>query len=102
MAFYFVSTFAAAQTSIKQPAIRLSRTKNLHFAKAPFPGFSATVIHNYDIKREDGTTATTRLFDIQFPDLFSWLLDEMGGLPLPRKRRERVIPNPLKLLGVSS
>jgi transposase-like protein len=41
MAFYFVSTFAIAQTPIKQPALRLSRTKNLHFAKATFPGFSA-------------------------------------------------------------
>lgn len=61
-----------------------------------------TVIHNYGIKREDGTTAATRLFDIEFPDLFSWLLDEMGELPLPRKGRERVISNPLKLLGVPS
>jgi hypothetical protein len=26
---------------MKQPALRLSRTKNLHFAKATFPGFSA-------------------------------------------------------------
>jgi hypothetical protein len=36
-----VSTFAIAQTPTKQPALRLSRTKNLHFAKATFPGFSA-------------------------------------------------------------
>jgi predicted amidophosphoribosyltransferase len=41
MAFYFVSSFAIAQTPTKQPALRLSRTKNLHFAKATFPGFSA-------------------------------------------------------------
>jgi hypothetical protein len=41
MAFYFVSTFAIAQTPTKQPGLRLSRTKNLHFAKATFPGFSA-------------------------------------------------------------
>jgi hypothetical protein len=34
-------TFAIAQTPTKQPALRLSRTKNLHFAKATFPGFSA-------------------------------------------------------------
>jgi hypothetical protein len=34
MAFYFVSTFAIAQTPTKQPALQLSRTKNLHFAKA--------------------------------------------------------------------
>jgi hypothetical protein len=45
MAFYFVSTFAIAQTPTKQPALRLSRTKNLHFAKATFPGFSANVDH---------------------------------------------------------
>ncbi|WP_211200769.1 hypothetical protein, partial [Bathymodiolus platifrons methanotrophic gill symbiont] len=43
MAFYFVSTFAIAQTPTKEPALRLLRTKNLHFAKAPFPGFSAGV-----------------------------------------------------------
>ena len=49
MAFYFVSTFAIAQTPTKQPALRLSRTKNLHFAKAPFPGFSAIAMPiNYD------------------------------------------------------
>ncbi|WP_221896287.1 hypothetical protein [Bathymodiolus japonicus methanotrophic gill symbiont] len=58
MAFYFVSTFANAQTPTKQrpygyrglkiiTSLRLRfpdfqrRTKNLHFAKAPFPGFSA-------------------------------------------------------------
>lgn len=61
-----------------------------------------TVIHNYGIRRADGTTAATRLFDTAFPDLFSWLLDEIGELPLPRKSRKRVVANPLKLLGVPS
>lgn len=59
-----------------------------------------TVIHNYDIRREDGTTAAMRLFNTEFPDLFSWLLDQMGELPLPRNGRKRVAVNPLKLLGV--
>lgn len=59
-----------------------------------------TVIHNYGLKRKDGTTAAERLFEIEFPDLFSWLLDEMGELPLPRKGRQRIIHNPLELLGV--
>lgn len=61
-----------------------------------------TVIHNYGIKREDGTTAAMRLFDAEFPDLFSWLLDEMGEIPLPRKSRERQMANPLKLIAVPS
>jgi hypothetical protein len=38
-----------------------------------------------------------RLFGRDFPDLFSWLVDEMGALPLPRKGRERAIRNPLFL-----
>lgn len=61
-----------------------------------------TVIHNYDIKREDGITAAMRLFDTEFPDLFSWVLDRMGELPLPRKGRERLTFNSLKLLDVPS
>ncbi|MCK5872010.1 MAG: hypothetical protein KAG26_04210 [Methylococcales bacterium] len=61
-----------------------------------------TVIHNYGIKREDGTTAAMRLFDTEFPDLFSWLLDKMGELPLARKGKPRVISNLLKLLDVPS
>jgi len=59
-----------------------------------------TVIHNYGLKRKDGTTAAMRFFDNDFPDLFSWLLDEMGALPLPRKSRGHHIPNPMKLLDV--
>ena len=59
-----------------------------------------TVIHNYGLKREDGTTAAMRLFETDFPDLFPWLLEKMGPLPLPRKHRERVIDNPLKLIDV--
>jgi len=59
-----------------------------------------TVIHNYGLKRNDGTTAAERLFATEFPDLFSWLLEQMGALPLPRKGRTKVTHDPLKLLGV--
>jgi len=38
-----------------------------------------------------------RLFGQTFPDLFSWLVTEMDALPLPRKSRDRAIPNPLFL-----
>ncbi len=54
-----------------------------------------TVIHNYGLKRADETTAAMRLFGQAFPDLFSWLVAEMGVLPLPRKGRERATRNPL-------
>lgn len=54
-----------------------------------------TVIHNYGIRRSDGTTAAQRLFEIPFPDLFEWLVSQMGALPLPRKSRQPVKPKPL-------
>jgi hypothetical protein len=59
-----------------------------------------TVIHNYGLKHEDGSTAASRIFGTEFPELFSWVLGQMGELPLARKSRERVIHNPLKLLSV--
>ena len=61
-----------------------------------------TVVHNYGLKRADGTTAAQRLFGAPFPDLFEWLISQMGALPLPRKPRERIKRNPLILLGVPS
>lgn len=46
----------------------------------------STVIHNFGIHREDGTTAAERLFGEKFPDLFEWIVDHIGELPLPRNR----------------
>lgn len=47
-----------------------------------------TVIHNFYLKRGDGTTAAERLFGRQFPELFQWVVQEMGELPHPRKPRK--------------
>ena len=63
---------------------------------------SLTVIHNYFIRQEDDSTAAMRLFGKEHPDLFSWLLDQMGALPLARKRRGHAVSNPLILLNVPS
>jgi hypothetical protein len=49
------------------------------------------------IKRADGTTAAEHFFSTQFPDLFQWLVGQMGELPLPRKGRACSIANSLKL-----
>ena len=59
-----------------------------------------TVIHNYGVRRADGSTAAKRLFGTTFPDLFEWLLPQMGELALPRKRQGTVKPNSLMLQGV--
>ena len=47
-----------------------------------------TIIHNFDIKRADGSTAAQRFFGRTFPELFPWLIDKMGDLPHPRKPRK--------------
>ena len=59
-----------------------------------------TVIHNFDLKRADGTTAAERLFRTSFPDLFDWMVERMALLPVPRKPRTPAKFNPLKLLTV--
>ena len=56
-----------------------------------------TVIHNYGLRRDDGTTAAERMFNSSFPNLFDWLVSQMGELPLPRKARQQIEHNPLIL-----
>jgi hypothetical protein len=46
-----------------------------------------TVIHNYGVKRADGTTAAERFFGVKHGDLFSWLLERMPDLPRPAAKR---------------
>lgn len=58
-----------------------------------------TIIHNFHLKRPDGTTAAQRLFDYEFPDLFEWVVDHMGALPLARQSQKAHRPNPFHLEG---
>ena len=48
------------------------------------------VLNNHWIKRDDGKTATERLFKFKPPDLLQWLDDNMPELALPRKRRKNL------------
>jgi hypothetical protein len=48
-----------------------------------------TVIHNYMVKRSDGTTAAERLFGQQHKDVFPWLLERMPDLPRPAPKRQK-------------
>jgi len=60
-----------ARMNHNQRSIPLKRLKTL------------TVIHNFGIKRRDGTTSAERLFDRQFPDLFGWIIEKMDDLSNP-------------------
>jgi hypothetical protein len=53
-----------------------------------------TVLHNYYLKRDDGTTAAERLFRKKFPDPLEWVVERMGDLPLPRESKKGGDVNP--------
>jgi len=54
-----------------------------------------TIIHNFDVMRDDASTPAQRLFRHDFPDLFLWVVPRMRPLPLPR--RSLKTPKPKKL-----
>jgi len=43
-----------------------------------------TAVHNFGLRRSDGTTAAERLFKRDFPDIFEWVIERMRELPAPR------------------
>ncbi|MCP4267106.1 MAG: hypothetical protein GY777_16300 [Candidatus Brocadiaceae bacterium] len=51
-----------------------------------------TVVHNYDIKRADGSTPAQRLFRRDFPDLFEFLCQNVTGFKEPRSRKAMSLP----------
>jgi hypothetical protein len=48
-----------------------------------------TVIHNFDTKRNDGSTPAQRLFGQEFPDLFEFLCQNVTDFKEPRKRKTK-------------
>ncbi|MEO0435052.1 MAG: DUF6399 domain-containing protein [Cyanobacteria bacterium J06656_5] len=70
----------------------------LHHARRGFSEQSLnvlTIIHNFDLKRHDGTTAAQRLFMHNFPDVFEWTLTHVGELPMPRRSSKLQQSKPL-------
>lgn len=52
-----------------------------------------TAVHNYVLKRADGTTAAERFFGSKPRDAFDWLLQRMPELPRPAAKRPRINPH---------
>jgi hypothetical protein len=50
-----------------------------------------TAVHNYVVRREDGTTAAERFFGHKQKDAFSWLLERLPELPQPAAKRRKQI-----------
>jgi len=94
---WIVGKFQRASSAVEGRNGWLSQMYHNGRGLTPQRLMALTVIHNFELRRDDGTTAAERLFGTQFPDLFEWVLGRMGELPLPRRARERVKPNPLNL-----
>lgn len=47
-----------------------------------------TIIHNFGLKRPDGTTAAQRLYRIEFPDLLEHLIQSADPLPASRRSKK--------------
>lgn len=54
-----------------------------------------TVLHNFMLRRPDGSTAAQRLFERPHQDLFEFLLDNAPPIPRPAQPRPRVADAPL-------
>ena len=52
------------------------------------------VLHNFHIKRPDGTTAAERLFGQKPRSLYEYVVEHLTPLGFPARRRQRVMPRP--------
>src|SRR5205823_4854616 len=50
-----------------------------------------SAVHNYVVRREDGTTAAERFFGHKQRDAFSWLLERLPELPRPAAKRRKQV-----------
>jgi hypothetical protein len=84
---YMVAKFQRASSAVEGRNGYLSQLHHTGRGISPQRLQVLTVIHNFELKRPDGTTAAQRLFGREFPELFDWLIQQMGDLPLPRTSR---------------
>jgi Family of unknown function (DUF6399) len=49
-----------------------------------------TAVHNYVVRRADGTTAAERFFGQKHTDAFAWLLERLPELPRPAAKRPKL------------
>lgn len=83
---WMISNFQRTSSAVEGRNGWLSQMNHNGRGLSPKRLKAQTVLHNYYLKREDGTTAAERLFHEKFPDPLEWVIDRMGDLPLPRNR----------------
>ncbi len=101
-AIWMVSKFQRCSSAVEGRNGYLSQVHHNRRGLSPKRLKVSTVIHNFALKRTDGTTAAERLFGRQFPDLFEYLVEHLGELPQPRKSRKSSQPQTFTLPTVPS
>lgn len=84
--------FQRSSSSVEGRNGRLSLQQHGHSRVSEKRLKALTVVHNYMVKRGDGTTAAQRFFGQQHKDAFSWLLERMPDLPRPAEKRRKPAP----------
>lgn len=88
-AFKRVATFHRASSQVEGRNGYLAFIHHAHKGMTEQRRKILTVVHNFDIRRADHKTPAQRLFDRQFPDLFEFILENMGDMPKPRARKSK-------------
>ena len=81
--------FQRSSSSVEGRNGRLSLQQHGHSRVSEQRLKALTVLHNYMVKRPDGTTAAQRFFGQKHKDLFCWLLERMPDLPRPATKRSK-------------
>lgn len=86
-AFDCADIFQRASSCVEGRNGRLSQWEHAQRRLSPKKLEGITVVHNYFIKRSDGTTAAERFFRSKPSDLFAWLLDHIHSPARPASKR---------------
>jgi hypothetical protein len=82
-----VGLFQRSSSCVEGRNGRLSLFQHGHTRLSEGKLQALTAVHNYVVRREDGTTAAERFFGKKQRDVMSWLLEEMPDLPRPAAKR---------------
>lgn len=99
-ALWMVENFHRSSSAVEGRNGTLSQMYHTQRGLTPARLKALTVIFNYDHYRADGKTPAEKLFKTSFPDLFGWISEQMGELPMPRQGKQRVFNKPLNLKAV--
>ena len=80
-----VSRFVRSSSCVEGRNGQLSLHHHGCHALSPGKLKALTVLHNYFIERDDGSTAAERFFGQKPADLFAWLLERFPDPPRPAK-----------------